>query len=301
MQDLMHALSRLCRFGGHRSRFYSTAEHALLAASFVAAGHPAPSRPDRGGAARRRPQGLPRDAPTPVRELLAKKVSQNLPEAPRQRILGSMPEASTFLLFAVASAAVLLIPGPAVLFIVARTLEHGRPAGLFSVLGIHTGSLVHVLAAAVGLSALLASSATAFAVIKYLGAAYLVYLGIQKLRHSNADSVAAPSQQSHSRVFWQGAAVQVLNPKTAVFFLAFLPQFVDADRGPLAPQIVVLGLCFIAIGALSDSAYALAAGAVGKHLRHSPSARRLLDRISGGTYVALGGVAAFTGERVKTT
>lgn len=211
-----------------------------------------------------------------------------------------MPNASTFLLFLVASAAVLVLPGPAVLFIVARTLEQGRPAGLISVLGIHAGSLVHVVAAAVGLSALLASSATAFAIIKYLGAAYLVYLGIQKLRHSGADALAAPTRQPHSRLLWEAAVVQVLNPKTAMFFLAFLPQFVNADRGALAPQIVVLGLCFIVIGALSDSAYALAAGAVGNRLRHSPSARRRLDHISGSTYVALGGIAAFTGDRVKT-
>jgi threonine/homoserine/homoserine lactone efflux protein len=212
----------------------------------------------------------------------------------------TVPEPSTLVLFAVASAAVLVIPGPAVLFIVARTLEQDRRAGLVSVLGVHVGSLVHVLAAAVGLSALLASSATAFTVVKYLGAAYLVFLGVQKLRHAGTGGLAAPSALPRRRLFWQGVVVQVLNPKTAVFFLAFLPQFVEADRGALAPQIVFLGGCFVLLGLLSDSAYALAAGAVGHRVRRSPRARTRLDRISGGTYVALGAVAAVTGERVQT-
>jgi threonine/homoserine/homoserine lactone efflux protein len=210
-----------------------------------------------------------------------------------------MPDATTLLLFAAASLALLLVPGPAVLFVVARSLEQGRTAGIVSVLGVHAGSVVHVAAAVAGISALVASSATAFAVVKYAGAAYLVLLGIQRLRRRGDDALAAALPAPRARLFRQGVVVSVLNPKTAVFFLAFLPQFVDPDVGPAAPQVAVLGLCFVALGIVSDGAWALLAGAAGRRLRRSASVRRRLDRASGVTYLGLGAVAALGGDRPK--
>ncbi len=210
-----------------------------------------------------------------------------------------VPDATTLLLFAAASLALLLVPGPAVLFVVARSLEQGRTAGIVSVLGVHAGSLVHVAAAVAGISALVASSATAFAVVKYAGAAYLVLLGIQRLRSRGDEVLAAAPRAPRARLFRQGLVVSVLNPKTAVFFLAFLPQFVDPGVGPAAPQVAVLGLCFVALGIVSDGAWALLAGAAGQRLRRSASVRRRLDRASGVTYLGLGAVAALGGDRPK--
>lgn len=164
-------------------------------------------------------------------------------------------------------------------------------------LGIHLGSLVHVAAAALGISALLAASATAFAVVKYLGAAYLVWLGVRKLMtRPDPDGVAEPSAATRSRIFWEGFVVNVLNPKTAIFFLAFLPQFTDPAAGPIAPQIVLLGLIWTVLGMASDGVYALLSSAMAGRLRRSARARRRLDVTSGLVYLGLGAVAAFTGE-----
>jgi threonine/homoserine/homoserine lactone efflux protein len=214
-----------------------------------------------------------------------------------------MPAPSALALFAVASLALLVVPGPAVFYIVTRSITQGRSAGLLSVLGVHAGSVVHVAAATVGLSALLASSAMAFSVVKFLGAGYLIWMGVQKLlRHrrdsdpaSNRDeeeaATAAPA--SGARLFGQGVVVNVLNPKTAIFFLAFLPQFIDPHRGPVAAQTALLGCCFILLGMLSDGTYALLGSAIGGRLRHSRVARRRLDRASGVAYIGLGVTAAF--------
>jgi len=204
-----------------------------------------------------------------------------------------MPSLTTLLLFATACLALLAVPGPAVTFIVARSVQQGRAAGLISVLGVHAGSVVHVAAAALGISALLASSAVAFTIVKYVGAAYLIYLGIQQLRRPKEDADApVPEPVPHWRLFRQGAVVNILNPKTAIFFLAFLPQFVVAGRGPVWVQITVLGLVLIALGILTDGAYALAAGAIGERVRQSARVRRVMDRISGGVHMVLGVVAA---------
>jgi threonine/homoserine/homoserine lactone efflux protein len=208
-----------------------------------------------------------------------------------------MPEPTTLLVFAAASLALLIVPGPAVVYIVTRSLTQGRTAGVVSMLGVQAGGLVHVAAAALGISAVLASSATAFAVVKYAGAAYLVFIGIRKLRRPAQEALAALEHHGHGRLFREGVVVNVLNPKTAIFFLAFLPQFVDPARGATALQVTVLGLTFIALAILSDGAYAVLAGSLGDRLRRSVAARRRLDRISGGIYVGLGAVAAFTGER----
>jgi threonine/homoserine/homoserine lactone efflux protein len=204
-----------------------------------------------------------------------------------------MPDATTFAVFALACLAFLAIPGPSVFYIVTRSLVQGRRAGVTSMLGVQAGGLVHVVAAAFGVSALIASSATAFTVVKYAGAAYLVFLGLRKLFGSEPDEPAIErSPASSGRLFTHGVVVNVLNPKTALFFLAFLPQFVDPSAGPVAPQMLVLGLMLISLGVLSDGTYALLAASVGNHLR----ARRRLERISGGIFVGLGVVAALAGE-----
>jgi threonine/homoserine/homoserine lactone efflux protein len=208
-----------------------------------------------------------------------------------------MPTTRTLLLFAPVALGLLVVPGPAVLYIVARSIDQGRAAGVASVLGIHTGSLVHVAAAAAGLSALLVSSAVAFGVVRYAGAAYLIVLGIRKLVERAAEDVAEPPARSLRSIYVQGIVVNVLNPKTALFFLALLPQFVDVERGAVWSQMTVLGLAFIALGVLSDGAYALAAARAGRSLRSSASFGRAQRYVSGGVYVSLGAVAALSGSR----
>lgn len=210
-----------------------------------------------------------------------------------------MPEVHTLVVFAPVALGLLVVPGPAVLYIVTRSIDQGRLAGVVSVLGIHTGSLVHVAAAAFGLSAILASSAVAFGVVKYAGAAYLIVLGLRKLlSKDDADGLGAePSTRSLRRVYVQGVVVNVLNPKTALFFLALLPQFVDVDRGAVWLQMVVLGLTFIALGFVSDGTYALVASKAGGLLRSSARFRRAQRWVSGGVYLSLGAAAALAGSR----
>ena len=210
-----------------------------------------------------------------------------------------MPDATTFAVFALACLAFLAIPGPSVFYIVTRSLVQGRRAGVTSMLGVQVGGLVHVVAAAFGVSALIASSATAFTVVKYAGAAYLVFLGVRKLltRDIPEDVEIEPrTPRSTAELFGHGVVVNVLNPKTALFFLAFLPQFVDPDAGPVAPQMLVLGTLLVGLGVLSDGTYALVAAGAGNKLRSAARARRRLEKISGGVFVALGLAAAFAGE-----
>lgn len=209
-----------------------------------------------------------------------------------------MPEPSTLLLFAAAAIVLLVIPGPAVIFIVTRSVAQGRKAGLVSVLGVHTGSIVHVVAATAGLSALLAASATAFSVVRYAGAGYLIFLGLQRLlrRHGDDKNTVAVATTAPARLYTQGIIVNVLNPKTAIFFLAFLPQFVNPARGPVAIQMAVLGGCFILLGLLSDSTYAVLSGTLSGRLRRSASIRQRLDRLSGLVYLGLGATAALAGD-----
>jgi threonine/homoserine/homoserine lactone efflux protein len=201
-------------------------------------------------------------------------------------------------LFILASMALLLTPGPAVLYIIARSVDQGRRAGLVSVCGIEVGNFLHVIAATLGLSALLLSSALAFTVVKYLGAAYLVYLGLRKL--FTREAAAAPGNrrpQSHSRVFSQGVVVATLNPKTALFFVAFLPQFVDVSQGAIAAQLLVLGCIFVLLGVISDSMYAVLAGTVGQWLKGSPSVVRAERYVVGSVYIGLGVTTPLAGGR----
>ncbi|MDQ1446232.1 MAG: hypothetical protein QOI20_2696 [Acidimicrobiaceae bacterium] len=206
-----------------------------------------------------------------------------------------MPSPSTLLVFAGAAALLLVIPGPAVLYITTRSVSQGRAAGLASVLGVHTGSLVHIAAATAGLSAVLVSSAAAYHTVKYAGAAYLLWLGGQRLLRrddSARGAVGAIPAQSLKRIYGQGIVVNVLNPKTALFFFAFLPQFVDPARGSVAAQALVLGLLFMALGMVSDSAYALASAALAQRLR---ARERRIRIVSGWIYIGLG-LAAATGS-----
>ena len=211
-----------------------------------------------------------------------------------------IPDAATLGIFVAAALALLLVPGPAVLYIVARSVDQGRSAGLVSVLGVHLGSLVHVTAAAVGLSSLLVSSAVAFGVVKYAGAAYLIYLGVRALiaREKPADVELRPA--SLRALLRQGAVVNILNPKTALFFLAFLPQFVDADAGYVAAQLVFFGLLFVALGLVTDSLYALAAGTAGGWLRSSRFFAGARRWVSGTVFIGLGLATALSGSRQKS-
>lgn len=202
-----------------------------------------------------------------------------------------MLDLSTLLLFAAASATLVVVPGPAVVYILTRSIAHGRPAGIVSALGIEAGALVHVAAAVAGISALVASSATAFAVVKYAGAGYLILLGVQRLRSRGELALADLPPESNARLFRQGMVVNALNPKVAVFFVAFLPQFVDPGHA-VAPQVALLGALFVAVATAIDFAWALAAGSVGQRLRRSLRVRRWLDRASGVTFIGLGAAAA---------
>jgi len=182
-----------------------------------------------------------------------------------------------------------MIPGPAVLYIVARGASQGRRAALASVAGVHTGTLVR-------LSAIIVASATAFTAVKLAGAAYLIFLGVQTLRQripSEASTVVAPQTRSLRRVYGDGVILNILNPKTAVFFLAFVPQFVDMDTSAgTTTQILILGAVFITLGVVTDGAYALASGWVGSRLRGSPKLTRHKDTVAGAVYIGLGVITA---------
>jgi threonine/homoserine/homoserine lactone efflux protein len=210
-----------------------------------------------------------------------------------------IPNGASIGVFCVAAILLLLTPGPAVLYIVARSVEQGRIAGLASAFGITTGTLVHVLAAALGLSALLASSALAFGLVKFAGAAYLIYIGVRRILE-RTDSPAAKAEllprRSLGRLYRDGFVVNLLNPKTALFFLAFLPQFVDSSRGAVAFQIVFLGLLFTAMGLTSDGLYALVAGSAGRWVKRNGRYLRWERYVTGSVFIGLGLTAALAGN-----
>jgi threonine/homoserine/homoserine lactone efflux protein len=204
-----------------------------------------------------------------------------------------MPDLRTLALFSVAAFLFAVVPGPAVFYVVTRSVSQGRLAGVASALAIQGGNVVHLVAATLGLSAVIAASATLFTAIKYLGAAYLVYLGVKALRQrGKAIEPGSVRPQPLPRIFAQGVLVEVLNPKTALFFLAFLPQFVDPARGPVALQTAVLGLLLMAISCLSDSIYALLSGSAGNWLRGNVRLGHTQRYVTGGAYITLGVVAA---------
>lgn len=207
-------------------------------------------------------------------------------------ILPDWPLLSAFL---IASFILAVTPGPGVFYIVARSLAQGRGAGLASVAGVAAGNFGNALAAAIGLAALFAVSSLAFTIVKYAGAAYLIYLGIQMLRQPVAaptDVPPAPALQ----VFRDGFIVALLNPKTTLFFAAFLPQFMNPAAAPL-PQSIALGALFVLIAAVTDSLYALAAGSLAPILEHLRGRQTIGRRLGGSLFIGLGLFTALTGQR----
>lgn len=211
-----------------------------------------------------------------------------------------MPDISTLGLVVAASLPLLLLPGPAVLYIVTRSVDQGRSAGLASVVGVGVGGLVHTAFAALGLSAILASSATAFSVVKWLGVAYLMWLGLQRIFARDKEQMPTTVEPARlSRVFSQGVIVNVLNPKAALFFFAFLPQFVDPSQGAAWTQLLMLGLTFVILALCIDGLYAVLASTASEWLRRKNQSRRFRRGqryVSGGIYMALGAASAASGS-----
>lgn len=209
-----------------------------------------------------------------------------------------MPEFSQLYFFMGATLALLLVPGPAVLYITARSANQGRLAGLVSVLAIETANFLQAVAATLGLSAILVSSALAFDVVKYLGAAYLIYLGIRKLFAREETSKAEAIQaEPLSRIYWQGLVINLLNPKTALFFFAFLPQFVNPEKGNATAQTLFLGALFVGTAVITDSLYALLASSLADRLKGSRHFLRGQRTFAGLVYVGLGITTALTGSK----
>ncbi|MDX2273746.1 MAG: LysE family translocator [Cyanobacteriota bacterium] len=211
-----------------------------------------------------------------------------------------MPELPQIYLFIAASLVLLLTPGPAVLYIIARSVNQGRMAGFASVLGLELGTLFHVAAAACGVSALLLSSALAFNIVKYLGAAYLIFLGIHKLlSREDAQREKMAGRASLLQIFWQGVIVNLLNPKTAFFFFAFLPQFIDISKGNVTLQMLFLGGLFVLLATISDGIYALLAGSVGHWFQKNQRFLKGQRYFAGGVYIGLGITTALSGSESK--
>jgi threonine/homoserine/homoserine lactone efflux protein len=210
-----------------------------------------------------------------------------------------MPTWETLIGFAIVSAGIMVTPGPSNLFILAHGIGHGRRSALATLIGIETASAARVLLTAAGLSAVLASSALAFGVIRWAGVAYLVYLGVRAFRaHEPVHAAEHPSQVvSVSRSAWKGLLVGLGNPKMVIFFIAFFPQFVDPVRGSEVGQMLVLGAIFWVIGTIWDVAFACASGTLGHWIRRRPRIRTLQPRIEGTVYLGLAGWAAATGDR----
>jgi len=212
---------------------------------------------------------------------------------------------TTSQLMLVAGAALIfaLVPGPAVVFIVTRSVDQSRRAGMTSSLGVACGNLAFVFAAAFGLSALLATSEIAYDVVRFSGAAYLIYLGVRRLMDRtvpSGDGVAPPAKPL-ARLYGQGVVVGVLNPKAALFFFSFLPQFVNQNHGAVAAQMLVLGTLVVAITLVSDCCYAALAGGVAQSLLRKPKVVRRQQVVAGCVYIGLGIAAAVSGPSHTTT
>lgn len=208
-----------------------------------------------------------------------------------------MIESTQLYFFLGAALALLLVPGPAVLYITARSANQGRLAGLVSVLAIESANFLQAVAATLGLSAILLSSALAFDVVKYLGAAYLIYLGLRKLLTREETENEAIKTESLRRIYWQGFAINMLNPKTALFYFAFLPQFVDPARGNVTGQTLLLGALFVGMAFITDSLYALLASSLADRLRGNQRFQKGQRYFAGLVYVGLGITTALTGSK----
>ncbi|GHO42062.1 LysE family translocator [Ktedonospora formicarum] len=211
-----------------------------------------------------------------------------------------MPTLTTVSLFLFTALGLLFIPGPSVLFIMTRSMDGGKRAGAISALGIGAADLIHTTAAAFGLSALLMTSALAFSFVKYLGAAYLIYLGLRTLlRHDEPHSTEKEKPQTIPRMFFQGMTVELFNPKTALFFLAFLPQFVNPSHGMVTLQFLIFGSLFAILGLCSLTFYGLLSGAIATLLKKNTHFQRFHRYVTGSIYIALGLTAAFAGSEKK--
>ena len=209
-----------------------------------------------------------------------------------------MPSIETFAVVALAALVLVVVPGPAVIYILTRSVSQGRAAGVASAIGVNVGSAIHVVFAVAGLSFILASSALLFSVVKWAGVAYLAWLGYKTLTADNitfTEGVTEPADRR--RIFGQGVVVNLLNPKVAMFFLAFLPQFIDPNTSNAALQSFALGMTLVTVGLISDSVYALVGDSIGRLFSRRHGAARTTRRVAGATYFALAGFAAFTGTR----
>jgi len=204
-----------------------------------------------------------------------------------------VPSPATYGLFILTALALLAIPGPAVLYVVSRSIDQGRSAGMASVAGITTGTVVHVTLAAVGLSSLVLASRAAFDAVRYAGAAYLIFLGVRRLLTKRTDDGVQESPVRTRRdLYTQGVVVNLTNPKTIVFIFAFIPQFVDVGAGHVWLQIVLLGCTFATLGFLSDSCYAFVAGTIADRLRGTPLIARVERFVGGSVLIGLGVASA---------
>ena len=200
-----------------------------------------------------------------------------------------MIEPAKFALFITVSWALIIAPGPDMLYVITRGMTHGRGAGMLSAIGVICGILVHTTAAALGLTLIFQTSATAFLIVKYLGALYLIYLGIKSWRDkSNFYLQRSSSTVSSRQLFWQGVLSNVLNPKIAIFFLAFLPQFVDKGGDQVTLQLTVLGLIFAFLGLCFLLVIGYSSGTIGSWLSRRPQYAQLSQRLTGGILIGLG-------------
>ncbi len=207
-----------------------------------------------------------------------------------------MFEWSELILFAAAVSVLVFVPGPNTLYVIARSFQQGRVAGLVSALGVETGTLVHATAAALGLSALLLSSVLIFSIVKYAGAAYLIFLGVKTLlTRPQLSEEKKTEAMTLPKVFSQAVVINILNPKAVLFFLAFLPQFIRAERGNITAQILILGSMVAIIGFISGSFYSLVAGSIGKRLRGNVKFLQGQRYFAGTVYIILGAATALTG------
>ena len=205
-----------------------------------------------------------------------------------------MPSIESLLAFGIASLALLVIPGPAVLYIINRSVADGRNVALAAVAGLEIGNFMHVIAATVGLSAVIATSAAAFSAVKWIGAGYLINIGIRTLATKAQAVNQLNDPMSRRRAFTQGIVVNTFNPKVALFFLSFLPQFIDADRGSAALQSLVLGSTFVVLGCISDSLFAILASALRGTLLRGKSLPIVQRYVAGSVFIALGAIASTT-------
>jgi threonine/homoserine/homoserine lactone efflux protein len=210
-----------------------------------------------------------------------------------------VPPLSSLIIFLLAALVLLLVPGPAVIYIVTRSVSQGKRAGLASVLGIELATLCHSVAAAFGLSAILLASSLAFDIVKYVGAAYLIYLGLRRILSRTVLPDMDSFKPSLFHLFRRGFLVNLLNPKTALFFYAFLPQFVDPARGSSVLQILLLGLIFAMLATITDSSYALVSSRIGRFITGRKGFQKIQKYVTGGIYISLGVAAAVSGVGKK--